>query len=798
LRRRKSLNLNPLELDDDNSFDESALEREPSMMETVDEDSPSRSQRGGKRLPVVSFFLGLYRVYVYQNIRSTLDLLRDEEQWAAIKDFFGLFVDHFVANGRSVRHDVFGLMMMAAYGPEEQFHGSHTCTTISAAGKEEWVVDNAYRAMRFSAAAYGWSMLNHMASVFNLNFMPTAQPEWKSILTPRSARTPGASDSPANSKDLETLSSENLSRHDSHREEHEEEDQANLSGETAIMSIVDDVSPEDILYSNFTSSARTFGKLPNHYIVMDHANDAVVVAFRGTLSLSEAITDVNCLPEPFSIGGEAGYAHKAMALGARMALKVLEDAILDISACYPEHRLWIVGHSLGAGVASLLAILLKEKHPKLPIECWAFGCPGVLSLNLARKVPQHFKNLGNIRENFDPPLSFMQCFSAGEDNIPRLSHGSILDLTSMADTLWEFFNSKMDAFYSAVLFSFRSRVSLIQWVVNSLVIVGISLAIGCMGYAAKFQHQMQRLFGLKRAPHCPEHLKKNMDLFSSQPEQSFVDSPGSSGKGLGRMPTLFKEIGKSLASGVMASDSDDDDDDDDDNQAVLLANLDQKLGLSRRDRLVRFSDVVNEKTTRQKRDKVVQRAAKKFLMAAHHEKLYPPAHAYQIRFDNHPLQYSLEMSKPEYFGWLLFSVGMLLHHFPRSYLYSLKTMQDDIRIKRMRAQERWSTIRRKSRLAIILTRFNMPRVTLTMVDKLEQYTNSLTSWIDSIERAGETDDVHLVSQKTMRSIKGHIKKRPGKNKNWKRAKIAIQLQKALMSMKQKQMGLEEELSHGYE
>ena len=86
------------------------------------------------------------------------------------------------------------------------------------------------------------------------------------------------------------------------------------------------------------------------------------------------------------------------------------------------------------GVASLLAILLKEKHPKLPIECWAFGCPGVLSLNLARKVPQHFKNLGNVRENFDPPLSFMQCFSAGEDNIPRLSHGSILDLTSMVST----------------------------------------------------------------------------------------------------------------------------------------------------------------------------------------------------------------------------------------------------------------------------------------------------------------------------------------------------------------------------
>ncbi len=62
---------------------------------------------------------------------------------------------------------------------------------MASPAREEWLVENAHRAMQFSAAAYGWSMLNHMASIFNLNFMPTSHwaDEWKAITTPR-ASTP--------------------------------------------------------------------------------------------------------------------------------------------------------------------------------------------------------------------------------------------------------------------------------------------------------------------------------------------------------------------------------------------------------------------------------------------------------------------------------------------------------------------------------------------------------------------------------------------------------------------------------
>jgi hypothetical protein len=59
----------------------------------------------------------------------------------------------------------------------------------------------------------------------------------------------------------------------------------------------------------------------------------------------------------------------------------------------------LVGHSLGAGTASLLSLLLREtgatpsgpssnvlKIPPDMITCWGFGCPPCVDLNLANSA----------------------------------------------------------------------------------------------------------------------------------------------------------------------------------------------------------------------------------------------------------------------------------------------------------------------------------------------------------------------------------------------------------------------------
>lgn len=49
---------------------------------------------------------------------------------------------------------------------------------------------------------------------------------------------------------------------------------------------------------------------------------------------------------------------------------------VSVFLCLQEYKLVITGHSLGAGTASLLAILLRNSFPTL--QCYSFSPPGGL------------------------------------------------------------------------------------------------------------------------------------------------------------------------------------------------------------------------------------------------------------------------------------------------------------------------------------------------------------------------------------------------------------------------------------
>uniref|UniRef100_A0A7R9YQW8 sn-1-specific diacylglycerol lipase n=1 Tax=Chlamydomonas euryale TaxID=1486919 RepID=A0A7R9YQW8_9CHLO len=174
-------------------------------------------------------------------------------------------------------------------------------------------------------------------------------------------------------------------------------------------------NPEtDLLYMSWDNEIQ--GLLP-YYICIDRPRREVIISVRGSLSAADWMTDLLVLPvevdanflgcDPSSMVAPEDVkiettasrrrlisAHKGM-LGCAKTIaadlrrhKVL-DAVLKSDQHAREalkhdiykqdcsdHQLVVVGHSLGAGVAALLALHLRSVYPGT--RCWAYAPPGGL------------------------------------------------------------------------------------------------------------------------------------------------------------------------------------------------------------------------------------------------------------------------------------------------------------------------------------------------------------------------------------------------------------------------------------
>ncbi|XP_055507571.1 diacylglycerol lipase-beta [Leucoraja erinacea] len=185
----------------------------------------------------------------------------------------------------------------------------------------------------------------------------------------------------------------------------------------------------DCLECNFSSMLQTTGlqhrdfihvSLHNKiyeipfFVALDHKMEAVVVAVRGTLSLEDALTDLCANCETLNITGVTGecLAHRGILQAATYIYKkLMNDGILSQAfAVVPEYRLVVTGHSLGAGAASILAILLHSSFPQL--RCYAFSPPGGL---LSEALAEHSRG-------------FILSIILGKDLVPRLSLPNVQDL----------------------------------------------------------------------------------------------------------------------------------------------------------------------------------------------------------------------------------------------------------------------------------------------------------------------------------------------------------------------------------
>jgi triacylglycerol lipase len=111
-------------------------------------------------------------------------------------------------------------------------------------------------------------------------------------------------------------------------------------------------------------------------IVMSDENK-MIISIRGTDSLADAMTDINVS----LVQGPGGRVHE----GFNIATAHIWKDIMRLIKTRGNRSLWLTGHSLGAGIAAIIAAKLVDQYDEPINGIYTFGMPRTGDKDFARE-----------------------------------------------------------------------------------------------------------------------------------------------------------------------------------------------------------------------------------------------------------------------------------------------------------------------------------------------------------------------------------------------------------------------------
>lgn len=172
----------------------------------------------------------------------------------------------------------------------------------------------------------------------------------------------------------------------------------------------------------------------------------IFIAIRGTKEMADVLTDALFTTRTL----RNGFVHSGIAEAAE---QLLERNFPLLRICSEaNYNVNIVGHSLGGGVASVLAMLLRQELPHVDIRSSTFGTPPCMSPDLAASTSSYITSVVNA---FDV-----------------ISRASPQNLTRLIDEVHEYdwereYRSRVEGIF-ATASPITSRVQITKNVVDSM------------------------------------------------------------------------------------------------------------------------------------------------------------------------------------------------------------------------------------------------------------------------------------------------------------------------------------------
>mmetsp|Transcript_26843 Transcript_26843/g.48394 ORF Transcript_26843/g.48394 Transcript_26843/m.48394 type:complete len:377 (-) Transcript_26843:2-1132(-) len=193
----------------------------------------------------------------------------------------------------------------------------------------------------------------------------------------------------------------------------------NQSSPKRILMAYTGIPEEDVVFID--SESQPF--FPAYAVCIDRARESIVLVVRGTLSITDCLTDLKASYVPYSVVDPltqevkaTGTVHEGIYKGACNVFNTVKPLLLEMQQLYPSYSLIITGHSLGAGTASLIGLLMKSdaNFAGVGFRVYAYGPPCIVSQELHHLTKENILTV-----------------SQGSDLVTRACFGSIKDLVNL-------------------------------------------------------------------------------------------------------------------------------------------------------------------------------------------------------------------------------------------------------------------------------------------------------------------------------------------------------------------------------
>eukprot|EP01083_Nonionella_stella_P069654 185807_1 len=202
----------------------------------------------------------------------------------------------------------------------------------------------------------------------------------------------------------------------------------------------------------------------NFYVNFDRNRNALVITLRGTMSIQDSITDIECHPMHFAQIDEECYVHRGMGECAKYVFDTITQshAILNFLDINCNCDIVLCGHSLGAGVCVILSLMFKYGvqndtnhlsvfvNARRKLKAFAVAPPSVIEREFALRIQ-------------DEVSQFLTCIVHGYDIIPRLSFYGVACtraainrlLMECVQTPWWVYEKSLHVTHSTILNAFK-------------------------------------------------------------------------------------------------------------------------------------------------------------------------------------------------------------------------------------------------------------------------------------------------------------------------------------------------------